>query len=254
MTRRVLIVDDEPNIRRMMRMTLEADGYSVEDAPDGLKGLELFGDGSRFDAVVLDQKMPGMDGVETLRQMLRRAPGAAIIMATAFGSIELAVEAMKAGARDFLKKPLTPALLRDAVVAALSKVPGRGVPRPTMPDPVPPPIAAGVHEVWTVNGFFIRSLPPAELTAPNEHRFAVRHAGAGPRGEVLVTINPKEIARINRLSGRQVSPGPEFWQQQAERALMNHMFRDAALPAGDHLVVDRLSDEVVLLAREWKDV
>ena len=98
MNRRVLIVDDETNIRRMMRLTLEADGYEVEDAPDGVKGLELFGDGSRFDAVVLDQKMPGMDGIETLRQMLRRAPDATIVMVTAFGSIELAVDAMKAGA------------------------------------------------------------------------------------------------------------------------------------------------------------
>ena len=67
MNRRVLVIDDETNIRRMMRLTLEADGYEVEDAADGLKGLELFGDGSRFDAVVLDQKMPGMDGIETLR-------------------------------------------------------------------------------------------------------------------------------------------------------------------------------------------
>ena len=131
MNRRVLIIDDETNIRRMMRLALEADGYEVEDAPDGMKGLELFGDGSRFDAVVLDQKMPGMDGIETLRQMLRKAPGATVIMATAFGSIELAVDAMKAGARDFLKKPLTPALLRDAVARrAVETGRPRETPRP----------------------------------------------------------------------------------------------------------------------------
>ena len=84
MNRRVLIIDDETNIRRMMKLTLEADRYDVEDAADGLTGLELFGDGSRFDAVVLDQKMPGMDGIEDVRQMLRRAPDATIVMVTAF--------------------------------------------------------------------------------------------------------------------------------------------------------------------------
>ncbi len=75
MTRRVLIVDDEANIRRMMQLTLEADGYDVEDAADGATALERFGDGSRFDAVVLDQKMPGMDGIETLRHMLQTIAG-----------------------------------------------------------------------------------------------------------------------------------------------------------------------------------
>jgi CheY-like chemotaxis protein len=257
MTRRVLIVDDEPNIRRMMRLTLEADGYEVEDAADGTQGLALFGDGSRFDAVVLDQKMPGMDGIETLRQMLQRSPGATIVMVTAFGSIELAVDAMKAGARDFLKKPLTPALLRDAVHAAVSKGSAghEGAPPAAElpPQAPPPPIADGSHEAWTVNGFFIRALPSTDVTPENEHRFVVRHAGGGPRGEVLVTISAAEVSRIARLSGRPTPPARMFWQQHAERALMNHLFLNAALPSDDHLIVNRLSDEVVLQAREWKD-
>jgi CheY-like chemotaxis protein len=243
----------------MMRLALEAEGYDVEDAPDGTKGLELFGDGSRFDAVVLDQKMPGLDGIETLRQMRRRSPDAAIVMATAFGSIELAVEAMKAGARDFLKKPLTPALLRDAVAAALSKreivrEATRAAAQPAaarVPAAPPPLIPAGPHEVWTVNGFFIRALVPDEGAPPNEHRFTVRHAGNGPRGDVLVTIALPEVSRIARLSGRPSPPGAAFWRQQAERALMNHLFRHAALPSAHHLVVESLGDDAVLLAREW---
>jgi CheY-like chemotaxis protein len=252
MTRRVLIVDDETNIRRMMRLTLEADGYEVEDAADGTAALERFGDGSRFDAVVLDQKMPGMDGIETLRQMLRRSPGARIIMATAFGSIELAVDAMKAGARDFLKKPLTPALLRNALAAALSKAAPRREEPQAFPGPTSPPVA-GPHELWTVNGFFIRALPATESMPAFEHHFVVRHAGGGPHGEVGVTIAPAEAARITKLAGRQASLSRAFWQQQAERALMNHVFQESALPTGDQLTVSRLSDEVVLQAREWKD-
>jgi DNA-binding response OmpR family regulator len=258
MTRRVLIVDDEGNIRRMMRLTLEADGYEVEDAADGTAALERFGDGSRFDAVVLDQKMPGMDGIETLRQMLRRSPRATIIMVTAFGSIDLAVDAMKAGARDFLRKPLTPALLRDAVRAALSKgsdSPGHdGTPQAAeLPAERREPAPPGAHEVWTVNGFFIRTLPSsADLAPALEHRFAVRHVGGGPYGEVLVTISSAEARRIATLSGRAL-PGPAFWRDQAERALMNHMFNAAALPPGNHLLINQLPDEVVLLARNWRD-
>ncbi len=259
MSRRVLIVDDETNIRRMMRLALEADGYEVEDAPDGMKGLELFGDGSRFDAVVLDQKMPGMDGIETLQKMRQRSPDATIVMATAFGSIDLAVEAMKAGARDFLKKPLTPRLLRDSIAAALSKRELRDTTRAaaastvsgTPAAPPPPPIPAGAHEVWTVNGFFIRALPPDEDAPSNEHRFTVRHAGKGPHGEVLVTISAPEMSRISKLSGRTEPLDSAFWRQQAERALMNHMFRHAQLPPGNLLAIDSLADEAVLLAREW---
>ena len=75
MSRRVLVIDDETNIRRMIRITLEADGYEIEDAADGKTGLDSFGDGSRFDAVVLDQKMPGMDGLETLKQIRKTDHG-----------------------------------------------------------------------------------------------------------------------------------------------------------------------------------
>jgi CheY-like chemotaxis protein len=233
---------------------LEADGYEVDDAADGLTAIDRFGDGSQFDAVVLDQKMPGVDGIETLRQILRRSPETPIVMVTAFGSIELAVDAMKAGARDFLKKPLTPALLRDALRAAFSK--GSMQPEPPPPAagmPLPPPAAAETPEVWTVNGFFIRALPATDAAVANEHRFAVRHSGAGPHGEVLVTISDTEMSRVTKLSGHTPSPRRAFWQQQAERALMNHLFREAALPPGNNLVVNRLADEVVLLAREWRD-
>ena len=75
MSRRVLIIDDEANVRRTMRMTLESEGYESRMPQTERRGSTLFGDGSRFDAVVLDQKMPGMDGIETLRQIMTSAHG-----------------------------------------------------------------------------------------------------------------------------------------------------------------------------------
>src|SRR5215510_2447348 len=120
---RVLVIDDEAHIRRMMRLALEAAGYEVGEAADGLQGLEMCGAGTVWDIVLLDQKMPGIDGIETLRRLRERAPTARVIMVTAFASIELAVEAMKLGATDFVRKPMTPEILRNTVALALTKPP-----------------------------------------------------------------------------------------------------------------------------------
>ncbi len=124
---KLLIIDDEPHIRQMMRLTLETSGYAIDEAADGEDGLRRFGDGSGYDAVLLDQRMPGLDGLETLRRLRQRAPDARVLMVTAFASIELAVDAMKLGAADFLRKPMTPDALRGAVAATLT---GHPVPRP----------------------------------------------------------------------------------------------------------------------------
>ena len=78
-----------------------------------------------YDAVLLDQRMPGLDGLETLRQIKQRAPDACVVMVTAYASIELAVDAMRLGATDFLRKPMTPETLRSATAAALARTPIR---------------------------------------------------------------------------------------------------------------------------------
>ena len=83
---KILIVDDEPHIRRMMRLTLEASGYEVGEAATGEEGLVRFGDGREWAAVLLDQKMPGLDGLETLRQIKARVAEACVVMVTAFAS------------------------------------------------------------------------------------------------------------------------------------------------------------------------
>src|SRR6266567_788054 len=110
---RVLVIDDEAHIRHMMCITLEAAGYAVGEAADGLRGLEMCRAGAPCDVVLLDQKMPGLDGLATLRRLRERAPATRVIMVTAFASIELAVEAMKLGATDFIRKPTTPDILRN---------------------------------------------------------------------------------------------------------------------------------------------
>src|SRR4051812_35989442 len=117
---RILVVDDEEHLRRVMRLTLETSGYEVTEAADGESALRGFGDGATVDAVLLDQKMPGIDGLETLKRLKLRRPDARVIVVTAYASVELAVDAMKLGATDFVRKPMTPETLRHAVAAALS--------------------------------------------------------------------------------------------------------------------------------------
>ncbi|MCM3881217.1 MAG: response regulator [Vicinamibacterales bacterium] len=250
MSKRVLIIDDETNIRRMMRLTLESDGYEVEDADDGAKGLSMFGNGERFDAVLLDQKMPGMDGISTLRQIRERAPSARVIMITAFGTIELAVDAMKLGATDFVRKPTTPDALRGALAAALSKTPVAPATR-RAPTPSAAPLELPPVEVWTVNGFFIRARPAPEGAAANEHLFEIRHAARGPQGEVVVVVDLKEVTRLAKVIERELPVGGAFWRQRAERAVVNHFFREAAPPAGNRLVLNHISDDAIVLARSW---
>src|SRR6185369_16474098 len=121
MSKRILIIDDEENIRRVTRLTLEAAGYEVGEAANGQQGLDLYVDGSSWDVVLLDQRMPGMDGLEVLRRLNQRDTKAQVIMVTAYASIELAVDAMKIGATDFVRKPMTPEILRNAVAAVLAK-------------------------------------------------------------------------------------------------------------------------------------
>jgi two-component system, NtrC family, nitrogen regulation response regulator NtrX len=101
---RILIVDDEHSIREMLRMTLEYEGFDIDEAESGLKGLERMA-ATLPDAVILDVKMSGLDGIETLERMRADFPEVPVILLTGHGTIETAVEATRKGAFDFLSKP-----------------------------------------------------------------------------------------------------------------------------------------------------
>ena len=121
MTERVLIIDDEENIRQMIRLTLEAAAYEVAEAKDGIEAFAILGGDPAWNVVLLDQRLPLMEGTEVLRRIKVLAPSARVVMMTAFASVELAVEAMKLGATDFLRKPMTPEVVRNSVAAALAR-------------------------------------------------------------------------------------------------------------------------------------
>jgi two-component system NtrC family response regulator len=100
----ILIIDDKDSMRQMLSRTLESEGYEVETAKDGEGGLEKAKE-KKYDLILADLKLPKMDGLEVLSSLKDLDPEVAVIMMTAYGTIESAVEAMKQGAFDFLAKP-----------------------------------------------------------------------------------------------------------------------------------------------------
>ncbi|MEW6444218.1 MAG: sigma-54 dependent transcriptional regulator [bacterium] len=102
---RILVMDDDESFRKILEYNLRQAGYEVVSARSGQEGLAWM-DREPFGVVITDIKMPGMDGLEVLREVKRRSPDTPVIMVTAFGSIEMAVDAMKQGAADYITKPL----------------------------------------------------------------------------------------------------------------------------------------------------
>ncbi len=218
---KLLIIDDEAHIRLMVRLTLEAAGYQVDEAATGEEGLARFGDGTGYAAILLDQKMPGIDGLQTLSRLKALKPDACVIMVTAFASIELAVDALKLGATDFLRKPMTPETLRAAVSAALDSPPR--TPKTGAAEPIErsrPEI-----ETLTFNGFRVtRSPGPIDPTA-RAHVFHVKRYPGGASVPVIVEIDPEAEASVARLSRRALRPGGSFWHEQAESLLTEYASR-----------------------------
>ncbi len=102
---RLLIIEDEPLIRTTLAEFLEQEGFIVDTAPDGQVGLRL-AEQTPYDLVLCDIQLPGIDGVEVLQRLLQRNPETFIVLITAYGTVETAVEAFKHGALDYLLKPL----------------------------------------------------------------------------------------------------------------------------------------------------
>ncbi len=118
---KVLIVDDERNIRAALRDILEDEGYEVADARDGPTALQAMGV-AEADIVLLDVKLPGPDGVSVLGDIRSRWPETEVVMISGHSGIETAVEALRVGAYDFLEKPLSLPKVRVVVARAAEKL------------------------------------------------------------------------------------------------------------------------------------
>ncbi len=116
--KQVLIVDDEPNLRKILAAQLSRDGYDVLLAEDGEEGLATLRE-HHIDLVITDLRMPKVDGMTLLREALREDPDLPVVMITAHGTVDTAVEALKIGAFDYLTKPFDKDEVRQIVGKAL---------------------------------------------------------------------------------------------------------------------------------------
>ncbi len=119
-TNSVLIVDDEKNIRLTLCQALEILSIETDTAADGEEALSKLKK-KEFGLILLDLRMPGMDGIEVLRRVREIRPDIRVIIITAYGTIESAVEAMKLGAVDFIQKPFSPDEIRGLVSRVIDR-------------------------------------------------------------------------------------------------------------------------------------
>ena len=116
--KQILVVDDEANLRRVLTAQLSRDGYEVHTAADGEAGLAVLRE-HHIDLVITDLRMPKIDGLELLRQALRDDPQLPVVILTAHGTVDNAVEALKTGAFDYITKPFDQEEVRTIVKKAL---------------------------------------------------------------------------------------------------------------------------------------
>jgi two-component system chemotaxis response regulator CheY len=114
---KILIVDDAAFMRMRCAKLLTDNGYEVAEAADGSEALEKYKQ-QKPDAVLLDITMPNMDGLSTLKELLKIDPGARVAMVTAMGQQSMVMEALKTGAKDFVVKPFE----AERVISALNKI------------------------------------------------------------------------------------------------------------------------------------
>ncbi|GIW72582.1 MAG: acetoacetate metabolism regulatory protein AtoC [Planctomycetota bacterium] len=201
---RVLLAEDEPNLRRLLAHELAAVGMSVEAAPRGDEALRLLCE-RPFDVVVLDLKMPGLHGMEVLREARRAGAGAEVIVLTGHGTIESVVEAMKLGAFDYLTKPCRLDELellvrragarRRARAASLPAPPGSAAPVPPAPGPLRAGAAGG--ELLVLSEGMRRAVQIIDRAAPTDAPVLLE----GESGTGKELLARRLHARSQRASG-----------------------------------------------------
>ncbi len=142
MHKRILVIDDEPNIRLSFRYGLLSDEWEVDEAPSGTeavaKAIAAAGDGNGYDLLLLDLRMPGLDGLQVLKKLHEAGLRIPAILVSAHATTDTVLQAIQGGTLDFLTKPVTPEQLRNAIREVLERFDYAKLPRdpqrPLTPD------------------------------------------------------------------------------------------------------------------------
>jgi signal transduction histidine kinase len=241
----VLVVDDDEMVRYVLNEKLSEIGYTVTDACDGQSALELFLD-TGFDAVLLDLKMPGMDGITTLREMRKHDPDVPVIMVTAFGDISTAVEAIKLGAYDFVEKPpqlsRIMVMLKRAIEKAALEREVRSLAKNAEDTVVLKAACEKLQELDKMKTAFLSSISH-ELRTPLTSIIGYAEIARQKYCKLLPSITPKD-QKLSRVIG-QIDANLDILVSEANRlaCLIDNVLELTALEAG---TVDVCSDDVAL--------
>jgi DNA-binding response OmpR family regulator len=244
LSHRILVIDDETNIRTMIRLALTHSGYEVGTAADGQEGLQTYGDGASWDLVLLDQRMPGMSGIEVLKEIFKRKVDTRLILITAFGTIDLALEAIQSGASDFLRKPFTADTLRTAVKSALE--------RPVVQmSAVPVGMVCREFTHTNINGFSFELDSEDFDEASGDVLCTFKVTKTGDRSQNVRVVLPAYVMELVRAytDSEEMPGGQRFWQAMCEEALANHLWQNAELPMNNVLRIEDLSSGL----QRWLD-
>jgi two-component system, response regulator, stage 0 sporulation protein F len=188
---RILIVDDEQSVREVLSEYFSEQGYGVETAGGGEEALALVGKRAP-DLVLLDVRMQGMDGVQTLRRLREIAPGTSVIMVTANEDVGLARETLKLGALDYVAKPFDFVYLERAVLAGMAQA-------GASPDVAAPPSGGDPWRDLALAVFqSVRGMGAAPRASTGERLESValaaaREAALGRRDPAAAALNEMEL-------------------------------------------------------------
>jgi len=185
----ILIVDDEPAMRLAVGATLEEEGYTVVSASSGEEALKICTARSQkdpFGALITDMKMPGMNGIALVQEVKQKWPDIPIMLMSAFGTVESAVDAMKSGAFDYLVKPFSEKTLLDTLYKALNKKTSEGKIR-----------RAGNKQLVTEDPGMKKMLKMAEVVAASQATVLIQ-AESGTGKELLARFIHDRSPRAHR--------------------------------------------------------
>lgn len=185
---RILIVDDEQTVRDVLAEYFTERGYEVATAASGADALRGLPE-SRPDLVLLDVRMPGIDGVETLRRLRDVAPGVAVIMVTANDDVALAREMLKLGALDYVSKPFDFDYLERSVMAGLVHAGVRMPERPAAPEPW----RAVVHAAFRLSRVMENGARASTGVRLEDAALRAARAGAGNAADAVAALAEMEL-------------------------------------------------------------